>query len=115
MDSIRSYKKIQNFRQEFTDYIYKYITVVKANSRWILQALSIFSDVTGLLVTFGSAAFAIGNKFKYPQNIAVIGTAVTLSNRLSSLSSNITKDLANLEIQTRYTVNLPLNYGGSKP
>lgn len=96
VDSIRSYRKTDNCRQEFMDLIYKYITVVKANSRWILQGLSIFSDITGLLVTFGSAAFAISNKFKYPQNIAVIGTAVTLANRLSSISSNITKDLTNL-------------------
>jgi hypothetical protein len=77
--------------------------VYKANYCWILQALSIFSDLTGLAVTFGSAAFAIHDKFK-THNPAIAASAVSLSNTLSSISSNITRDMANLEISTRLSV-----------
>lgn len=103
VDTIRSYGKTKEHRQDFVDLLYKFGTVYKCNNRWILQGLSIFADVTGLAVTFGAAMFGIHSKSttKHPSLVAI---AITLSNRLSSISSNISRDIANLEIQTRLTV-----------
>jgi hypothetical protein len=103
VDTIRSYNRVDIHRQQFIDLLYKFNTVYKCNSRWILQGLSIFADVTGLAVTFGSAMFGIHNKYN-SKTPTVVASAITLSNRLSSISSNISRDLANLEIQTRLTV-----------
>jgi ABC-type multidrug transport system fused ATPase/permease subunit len=64
VDSIRSYNKTHKISEEFIDLQYQYNIVYNANNRWISQGLSIFSDMTGLAVTFGSAAFAIHNKIK---------------------------------------------------
>jgi hypothetical protein len=47
--------------------------------------------------------FGISNKFKLKQ-LALTASAITLANRLNSISSNISRDAANLVIQTRLTV-----------
>jgi hypothetical protein len=103
VDSIRSYRRVREYSQKFIDLIYEWPTVYKCNSRWLLQGLSIFADTTGLAVTFGAAMFGISNKFKLKQ-LALTASAITLANRLNSISSNISRDAANLVIQTRLTV-----------
>jgi hypothetical protein len=64
VDSFRSYNKTNKIREEFIDLQYQYNVVYNANNYWLLEGLSIFSDITALGVTFGSAAFAIHNKFR---------------------------------------------------
>lgn len=102
-DSIKSYGKVQHYTHKFIDMVYNWPTVYRCNSRWLLQGLSILADTTGLAVTFGAAMFGISNKFRDRQP-ALVASAITLANRLSSVSSNICRDTGNLVIQTRWTV-----------
>jgi hypothetical protein len=96
VDSCRAYNRVNEARYRLMDSLYNYGAVVKANMRWIAQGLAIVSDLTGLGVTFGASCFAIASKFSKQERINIIGTGISLSTRLSGLSSNITRDMSNM-------------------
>lgn len=104
VDSCRAYDKVNKARDRFMDALYTYGTVFKINMKWITQGLSIISDITGLGVTFGASAFAIGSKFAQPKRVNIIGSSISLSTRLSGLSSSITRDISSMETLMRFAV-----------
>lgn len=86
------------------DTLYAYNGVYKANYRWLSQGLSIFSDLIGLGVTFGTMMIIIKRKMNHKERFNVIGTAISLSNRLNSTFKSVNSGLANIETQMRVSV-----------
>jgi hypothetical protein len=103
VDTITSLKKVDKNRQAFMDCLYN-LCVCRANNRWALQGLSMVCDLTGLVTTFATAAFAIDKKTKSNPRINIIGTAISMSNKLISISSKIARDIGTVETQMRISV-----------
>jgi hypothetical protein len=53
-------------------------------------------DLMGLVATFATAAFAINAKTKNHPHVNIIGSAISMSNKLISLSSSIARDTGTL-------------------
>lgn len=61
---IRSSNKIDFFRQELCDLLYKSNSVYTINDRYILKAMSVLSDIASIGIIYGISAVAIGIKNK---------------------------------------------------
>jgi hypothetical protein len=103
VDVITSLDKVDKNRQKFMDCLYK-LSVCRANYRWAIQGMSMTCDLMGLLVTFGSATFSIRAKIRHNPSIAVIGSAISMSNKTIIISSKIARDIGSLESLMRVSV-----------
>lgn len=104
LDCIRSQNKVDKNRESLMDALYDYHAVYKANYRWLAHGLSIFSDLTGLGVTFGTMMIIINRKMHHKERFNVTGAAISLSNKLNTIFMGISNGLANIEIQMRGSV-----------
>jgi hypothetical protein len=104
VDSIRALNKTSHNRQLFMDNLYCYSAVYKANYRWLAQALSMFSDITGIGVTYGTMMIIIKRKINHTERFNIVGASISLANKLNSIFISISNGLANLEAQIRATV-----------
>lgn len=96
VDTIRALKKVDYNRQIFMDNLYSYSGVFKANYRWLSQALSMFSDMTGIGVTYGAMMIIIKRKISHKERFNIVGAAISLSNKLNAIFVNISNGLANM-------------------
>lgn len=103
-ETFRAYNKVDRFRDQFFDVLHKFTGVYKTNLQWIGQARTMYAEMSGIALMFGSAAFAVGSKFRTPKHIAVIGSAISFSNRISSQCVSLVNDSSNLEVALRPSV-----------
>ncbi len=76
------------------DILYE-LVVYRANDRWIVEGMSILTDLSGLGLQFATSAFAIDKKLKTNiTRINIIGTSITLSNRLNTLMSRVLRNVS---------------------
>lgn len=92
VDTIVSMGKVEYFRQQFMDAMY-WVVLCRANNRLAIQGLSMICDLTGLVATFATSAFAISAKPTNNPRINSIGGAISMSNKLIILSSRIARDI----------------------
>jgi hypothetical protein len=95
-ESMRAYNRLNRFRDQFLDVHYKFNGVYKANLQWIGQARTMYAEMSGIAIVFGCSAFAVGSKFRTPQHIAVIGSSIAFSNRITNTTVSLVKDTTNL-------------------
>ena len=73
--------------------------MIKGNFRWLIHALSIFSELFGLIVTYGTTMMFVKFKTRKDFRVNMVGTSIALSNRLNSISSAFAGGLSALERQ----------------
>lgn len=101
-DVIVAQNKIDANRNNLMDVLYS-LSVMRASNRILVQSMSIINDITGLILLISTSTLSIQMKMR---NIRVnlAGTAISLSNKLISITSRISRDIGNAENMMRSTV-----------
>ncbi len=74
-------------------------TVAKMNYKYIFSGMSIICELSSLVVIAAAAILAVKSKFTTEiEDIAVIGTSITFSLRLTGIMTSIIKDAISLEM-----------------
>lgn len=91
-DVIVSQDKVDINRSNLMDILYS-LGVMRANNRTLIQSMSIINDITGLILLMSTSMLSIQMKMR-DVRANIVGTAISLSNRLINVTSKISRDMA---------------------
>lgn len=90
-DVIVSQDKVDINRSNLMDILYS-LGVMRANNRTLIQSMSIINDITGLILLMSTSMLSIQMKMR-DVRANIVGTAISLSNRLINVTSKISRDM----------------------
>lgn len=98
-DILRAFGKLEESRSSIFKSVYL-MEVYKVNYKFIGHGMSMLTELTSLMVIAGAAFFAVSSNSSTisKEEIAIIGTSISFSLKMTGIMVSIIKDSINLEI-----------------
>lgn len=98
VDVLRAFNKIDEYKSAIRKNCYG-LELWRMNNKFLYQGMNILCELTSLIIIAGTTFFAVSSKTSSlsPEEIAVIGTAISLCTKLTGTMTSIIKDCVNLE------------------
>lgn len=105
METFRAYGQLRDIRNRIFRTIYD-LEVYKVNNKFTAQGMTLLTEIISLVIVAGVSFFALSRttKRRSTEELALVGTSITLALKLTSIMTKIVRDCAEVEVGMKTSI-----------